>query len=190
MTKLLHLATALLLTSTAGVALAQSGPPASVQMANGQYRPATPAPTYCSADNGVTWVPCPPSGGGAGGSSTPTGTAGSPNANVLSVQGVTGGRAVPVDTVIQAADADRGAIVGTTAVTLIPANTSRRWFSVQNQSGSASCYISGQATATADYHSLLIGPGALYETPPTHVGTGVISIVCTAAGTSVYAREG
>lgn len=84
---------------------------------------------------------------------------------------------------------DRGAIVGTTAVTLMPANANRRGYAIQNQSTTASCYVSGLATATADYRSLIIGPGGYYDTPITHVGLGAISIICTAASTSVYARE-
>lgn len=95
-----------------------------------------------------------------------------------------------VDTVIAAAATDRGAIVGTTAVTLIPANPARRGYRVQVQAANnVSCYVNGQAAATADFHSLMIPGGALYETPPTHVDTGAVSIVCSAAGTSVYARE-
>lgn len=107
-------------------------------------------------------------------------------ANPLPVSSAGGGT---TDTVVKSASVDRGASVGTTAVTLMPANAARRGFQIQNQSASASCYISGLAAATADWHSLLIAPGAYYETPPTHVGTGAISIVCTAAGTPVFARE-
>lgn len=93
------------------------------------------------------------------------------------------------DTVIRAAPANRGATVGTTAVTLAAANPSRRGFAIQNQSTTASCYVSTIGTATADFNALWIGPGAYYETPPTHTGTGAISVICTAAGTAVYARE-
>lgn len=94
-----------------------------------------------------------------------------------------------VDTVAKSTATDRGASVGTTAVTLMASNTSRRGFAVQVQSTTASCYINGQATATADYHSLQIAAGALYVTESTHVGTGAISIICTGAATSVYSRE-
>ncbi len=96
---------------------------------------------------------------------------------------------LPVETVVRSPAADRGASVGTSAIILIPANAARRGFSVQVQSASASCYINGQATASADFHSLLIPAGSLYETPDTHVGTGAVSIVCSAAATPVYARE-
>lgn len=93
------------------------------------------------------------------------------------------------DTVIRAAPANRGASVGTTAVTLAAANSSRRGFAVQNQSTTASCYVSTIGTATADFNALWIGPGAFYETPSTHTSTGAISVICTAAATPVYARE-
>ena len=94
-----------------------------------------------------------------------------------------------VDTVTRSAAVDRGLVAGTTALTLMPANLARRGFVVQNQSASATCYISGQATATVDYHSLLIAAGAYYETSPTHVGSGAVSIICTAANVPIYSRE-
>ena len=94
-----------------------------------------------------------------------------------------------LDTVIKATSIDRGGIFGITATQLLPANPARRGFSIQVQSASASCYISGQAAATADYHSLQIVGSSYYETPGTHVGTSTVSIICTAPSTSVYARE-
>jgi hypothetical protein len=90
--------------------------------------------------------------------------------------------------VVQATTTDRGQIVGGSAVQLMAANSARRGFSIQNQSTTASCYINGTAVATADYHSLLVGPGGFYE-PDHHVGTGAISVICTAASTPVYSRE-
>lgn len=95
---------------------------------------------------------------------------------------------LPVNPVVRAAAIDRGAAIGTTAVTLMPANANRRGFAVQVQSTSASCYLNGQATATADLHSLQVGPGGYFETA-TNVGTGALSIVCTGAATPVFARE-
>lgn len=96
---------------------------------------------------------------------------------------------LPVDSVVRATATDRGTLVGVAAVVLIPANTARRGFVVQNQSASATVYLSGLGAATADWHSLMLPPGALYETPAHHVGTGAISAVATAANTPVYARE-
>lgn len=96
---------------------------------------------------------------------------------------------MPVDGVVRATSVDRGAVVGTTAVTLMAANAARRGYAIQVQSASASCYINGLAMATAGYNSLQIGSNAYYQTPPTHVGTGAISIICTAVATPVFARE-
>lgn len=95
---------------------------------------------------------------------------------------------VPVSNVVPATATDRGVVVGTSAVTLMAANATRKGMSLQNQSSTASCYINGITTATADYHSLLIGPGGYFE-PDHHIGAGAISIICSAASTSVYARE-
>ena len=94
-----------------------------------------------------------------------------------------------VDTVVQAVSTNRGASVGTTAVTIMPANAARRGFSIQNQSSSAVIYLSGVGSATADYNSLMIPAGGYYETPSQHAGTGAISIISNAASTPVYARE-
>lgn len=96
---------------------------------------------------------------------------------------------LPTDGLVRAASADRGVVIGTTSVQLMPANLGRRGLVIQNQSTTATVYISGLAGATADYHSLMIPPGGYYETPAHHVGTGAISAVATAAGTPVYARE-
>ena len=83
----------------------------------------------------------------------------------------------------------RSGLFGTTAAQLMPANPSRRFIQVQVQN-SATCYISGISAATADQNSLLLpGGGQLFESS-THVTTGAISIICTAASTPVYAREG
>lgn len=89
----------------------------------------------------------------------------------------------------QIVSTSRSGVFGTTAAQLMPANPTRRFIQVQVQN-SATCYISGLATATADQNSLLLpGGGQLFESS-THVTTGAISIICTAASTPVYAREG
>ena len=53
--------------------------------------------------------------------------------------------------------------------------------------------MSGGATATADFNSLLIPAGGLYESQPQHVGTGAISVICPGATSTApvpfYARE-
>jgi hypothetical protein len=86
----------------------------SVGAAHGQSSAGPNAPTaktFCSTDSGVTWTPCNPSGGGGGGGGAVTqstgsasfpwwfqglGTAGTPSGGVMTVQGASGGQAVPV----------------------------------------------------------------------------------------------
>lgn len=110
-------------------------------------------------------------------------------ATALTVQGSASGVAIPVDGVVRGAATDRGATVGTTALTLMAANTARRGMAVQVQSATANCWINGAAAATADFHSLKIPANTYYESAPTHSVTGAISIVCDTAATAVYARE-
>ena len=142
-------------------ALALLAAPAAAQVGSGVFFPAGPAPgsSPCVKQADGTCVP------------------------------VSATNPLPVDTVTRSTATDRGGLFGTTAAQLMPANAARRGIHLQNQSTSASCWISGQATATADWHSLLIGPGVFYESAPTHVGTGAISIICSAANVPFYARE-
>lgn len=118
------------------------------------------------------------------------GTAGTPSADVISIQGVATGVALPADTVVRSSASSRsGAIVtGGTAQVLAVANASRRGFSIQNQS-QGNLWFSGLGGATADNNSLLLAPGDLYESAPQHIGTGAISIVGATAGQAFYARE-
>ncbi len=187
------------------VALALIASPCAAQTASSVQVPAGYAPIQapcvkqpdgsCLPVSAANPMPVTGATGGGGDASSANqisvqAAAGGDAARALSVQGITGGKPVAVDTVIPGAAADRGAIVTAagTAQQLMAANAARRGFSIQNQSSGA-CYISGQATASADYHSLLIAAGAYYETSPAHVDTRAISVVCTVAGSSVYARE-
>jgi hypothetical protein len=152
----------------------------------------------CSTTVGVTEVPCHQVKNAAGTTINPAtsekqaapGTAGTPSVDVITVQGISGGTAQAADTIVRSAATDRGTVVATagTAQQLMAANSTRRGFSVQNQSSGA-CYINGSAAATQDYHSLLIAAGSYFETKDSHVGTGAISIVCAVANASEYARE-
>ena len=74
------------------------------------------------------------------------------------------------------------------AVQFAGANTGRRGFSIQNQSG-GSLWLSGTGTATADQNSLLLAAGDYFESSPHHSGTGALSIIGTGAGQPFYARE-
>ena len=99
-----------------------------------------------------------------------------------------GAQCYNMDTIVQGAATDIGAsVTANTSTTLASANTSRRGFAIQNQTAGA-CYLSGLATATLDYHSMLIPAGALYLSSDSHVGTGALSIICAQAG-GVYGRQ-
>ena len=97
-----------------------------------------------------------------------------------------------IDTVIASTSTNRGASFTTAAaVTIMPANAARRGLAIQNQ-GTTNCYESGVATATADFNSLLIPAGGLYESGPQHAGTGAISVICPGAASTavpIFARE-
>jgi hypothetical protein len=93
------------------------------------------------------------------------------------------------DTVVVNASTNKSVVVGTSAQTLMAANTARRGFVIQNQSTTATVYVNGLGGATADHNSLMIGPGGYYESQLHHIGTGAISIIASAASTPVYSRE-
>lgn len=122
-------------------------------------------------------------------------TGGSPTAMNAKLGGVGGPIAnitapISADTVIKATAVDRGLVVTTagSAQQMMAANTLRRGYVIQNQSSGA-CYVNAIATATQDYHSLQISAGVYYETPPTHVGTGAVSVICDTSSASIYVRE-
>ncbi|MGU3286442.1 hypothetical protein [Methylobacterium mesophilicum] len=95
-----------------------------------------------------------------------------------------------VDTVVKATSTSRSGTIaaGGTSQPLMPANTSRRGFVIQNQSP-GDLYINGLATATADQNSLKISSGDYYETQINHVGTGALSIIGATTGQAFYSRE-
>lgn len=103
-----------------------------------------------------------------------------------------------VDTVVRSTAVDRGAVLSAANVaqTLIPVNSARRGIAVQNRNppgasydATLSVFYTCQGTATADFHSLEVPAGALYETPAHHVGTGACSFMSPTASTPVYLRE-
>ena len=93
-----------------------------------------------------------------------------------------------------AATAGLAVSFGTTATPLFNANTARHFIVLQVQgaqdtTGAVGCWINGSGTATNDANSLFIARGSYFESS-THVGTGAISIVCSAANMAVYSRQG
>lgn len=109
-----------------------------------------------------------------------------------------GAQCYNMDTVIPSVGTDIAATVGTSAVAIAPQNLSRRYIKLQVQTPGVTCYVSTIATATADNHSLMLvspstasgGSGVYYVSDPQDVGTGPISVICSAAGTLVYGRQG
>lgn len=95
---------------------------------------------------------------------------------------------MPVADVVVSVAIDRGMIITQTSQVVIPANPARRGWAVQNQSTTGSIYLKSEAAATADYHSLLVGPGGYFEPDHTY-STGAISAISTEASSPVYFRE-
>lgn len=108
--------------------------------------------------------------------------------NSLSVVLASNQGEVPVNGIPQVTAVDRGVSVGTSSTAVMAANSARRGVAFQNQSTTATVYISGLTAATTDFHSLMLGPGQYFETS-SHTGTGAITAIATAAATPLYARE-
>lgn len=72
---------------------------------------------------------------------------------------------------------------------LMASNSSRRGLAYQVQSATANVWANLLGTATADYHSLKVASGTYYETPPTHINTGAVSVIADTAATPLFARE-
>ncbi len=118
---------------------------------------------------------------------TAVGTSGT---RAVTVQGAVGAASIPVDTVVRATAVSRSGTItaGGTAQQLMPANTSRRGFAIQNQS-TGDLYVNSIGTAAADQSSLKIAAGDYYETSTQHVGIGAVSIIGATTGQVFYARE-
>ena len=89
----------------------------------------------------------------------------------------------------QATYADRSGTItsGGAAQTLMPANSRRRGFMIQNNSaGALTINPTGEASAGA---GMVLQPGQLYEPPPFGVPTGAISIHGATTGQRFDARE-
>ncbi len=182
-----------------GVAFGTSGNPIAVTLPSGQTVTlgagsaaiGTVTVSNLPATQPVSATALPLPAGAATAAKQPAiGTAGTPSADVVSVQGVANGTPQNVETVSRSASVDRGGTVtaGGTAQTFMAANTSRRGFLVQNQS-SGDLYVNCLGTAAATQSSLRIPAGALYETSPHHVGTGACSVFGATTGQAFYARE-
>lgn len=78
--------------------------------------------------------------------------------------------------------------LGGTAQNAIASNAARKGFEIQNQS-TGNLWFSTLAAAVQGQPSVLISPGALYETPLGGAGTGAVSIIGATTGQAFAARE-
>jgi len=77
-----------------------------------------------------------------------------------------------------------------TSTVVMPANTSRLYFIVQNTDPSAVIWINFTGNANASQPSLRLNPGDSYESPPTANTSGEqISVLSTTASASYTAKE-
>lgn len=119
---------------------------------------------------------------------SPATTAGTSGGTAQSVQGVNGG--VPQATTIRAAGTNRSATIGTTAVTLMPANASRQGWKIKNDStGDLWINFDATATATAGGGNIKIVAGGYLTSEPGFIETGAMSAIGSAAGLAITARE-
>lgn len=78
--------------------------------------------------------------------------------------------------------------LGGTAQNAIASNAARKGFEIQNQS-TGNLYFSTLAAAVQSQPSILLPPGAFYETPLGGAGTGAVSIIGATTGQAFAARE-
>ncbi|MEQ1697691.1 MAG: hypothetical protein ABL901_17800 [Hyphomicrobiaceae bacterium] len=119
------------------------------------------------------------------------GAAGTPSANVLSVQGVAGGSVVAVSAVAPAAAfVERSGTIasGGTAQTLAASNASRRWYRVMNLSTGDLWINDRGATAAAAQPAFKLVAGAMYETGSV-APAAAISIFGATTGQAFSAAE-
>jgi hypothetical protein len=106
----------------------------------------------------------------------------------LSVQGGIGG--VPLATTIRGAGTNRSATVGTTASTLMAANTARQGWKIKNDSaGDIWINFDTTATAVAGGGNIKIAAGGYLASEPGFIETGAISVIGSAASLNITARE-
>jgi hypothetical protein len=118
------------------------------------------------------------------------GAAGTPNANVLSIQGIGGGLSMAAHRPSLPYTNRSGTITtGGTAQTLAAANTARRGYRVMNLS-SADLWLNDKGgAATAAQPSIRIVSGAVYESPAFGASTAAISILGATTGQAFEAAE-
>ncbi len=114
--------------------------------------------------------------------------AGTAAGTALTVQGTTGG--VPIPSTVRGTGTNRSATIGTTATTLMAANTSRQGWKIKNDSA-GDIWINFDATATAapGGGNIKVPAGSYLSSEPGFVETGAMSAFGSAAGLAITARE-
>lgn len=96
----------------------------------------------------------------------------------------------PLPTTLRSAGTNRSASVGTTAVTLMAANTGRQGWKIKNDSaGDIWINFDAAATAAAGSGNIRIPSGAYLSSEPGFVETGAMSAIGSAAALAITARE-
>jgi hypothetical protein len=119
-----------------------------------------------------------------------SGAPGAPNSNVLSIQGVNGGAAIPVSIPALTYINRSGVIaIGGVAQTLAAANLVRKGYRVMNLSTGDLWINDKGASAGAGQPSIKLVAGSVYESPAFGASTAAISILGTVAGQAFEAAE-
>lgn len=127
----------------------------------------TPAPLCVVAADGTCASvtasnPLPTSGGGGGGGSTPTGSAGTPNAAVVTVQGISGGTAQNTTPAVDSGGTRRSLLTSTTGTLAAPvAGTANSTGTVTSLAASTSTTICPATTNPVVYEVQIYGTGGV-----------------------------
>ena len=91
---------------------------------------------------------------------------------------------------VRSAGTNRSATVGTSAVVLMPANPNRAGWKVKNDTtGDIWINFDGAASAVAGGGNIKIPAGGYLASEPRFIETGAISVIGSAAGLNITARE-
>jgi hypothetical protein len=97
------------------------------------------------------------------------GTAGTPGTAVLTVQGIAGGKPMPVTTDVSTSATITSVAGSATSVSLLASNANRILATIYNESSSR-LYIACAATASATAYTVQIFPNSYWELPASYTG--------------------
>jgi hypothetical protein len=121
---------------------------------------------------------------------TGTGTAGTPATGVVTIQGITGGTAIPVSGTLTIDKSSTGTLTSvaaaTSSTTLLASNANRISATVWNDS-TAKLYLSLNATSSVTAYTIQLFPGSYWELPIAY--TGAISGIWAAANGNARVTE-